>query len=72
MTPGETRKAETALQRQKWEAFRSGLLPELFHPIVNQNEIVHPDLNDVEAIHKGARAQFELLIQRVGDLQLDS
>jgi tRNA A37 threonylcarbamoyladenosine biosynthesis protein TsaE len=72
MTPPEPGVAEVTLQQQKSEAFCSRLLPELFHPITHQHEIVHPDFYDVEVIHKSAREHFERLIRRVSDLQVDS
>ena len=56
----------TTIEQKKSEAFCSGLIPELFHPITHQHEIVHPDPYDVDVIHKPAREQFELLLQRVG------
>jgi len=63
VTPADVK----TIEQQKMEAFRSGLIPELFHPITHQHEIVHPDPYDVDVIHKHAREQFELLLQRVSD-----
>ena len=55
----------TPIEKKQFEAFTSGLLPELFQSITHQHEIIYADPSDVDVIHKEAREQLESLIRRV-------
>jgi len=53
------------------EAFLSGKLPHIFHPIQHRQEIWKRDPFDVETVHAQAREAFERLIeQAIGDERL--
>ena len=62
----------TPIEKKQFEAFTSGLLPELFQSITHQHEIIYADPYDVDVIHKEAREQLESLIRRVSSAQAAS
>jgi len=52
------------IEDSRLEAFCSAEGPEVFHSVVNRDDIWRPDPFDVETIHSEARSEFQRLVNR--------
>ncbi|NEP62092.1 MAG: ATP-binding protein [Symploca sp. SIO2G7] len=58
---------------RRFELFCSQQSLDVFHPVIHQHQIWHPDPYDVETIHQPARDTYERLGNRIGqDIASDS